>query len=626
MGKKVSNGRRTNINTLPHLPDDFNRHLINAFCRDVRSLESAAVLPKKIGQNFINNLPNLLGSLQRGVSAFSEEAVEVYRILAQIHALEKKYVPSGELPESAVSKASAEFVQHELTMHNFNPLDPENLRSSGKADVVLLMKRFIKRVFKGFTYDEALEFCAHGPGSTSEFKGRTENYFKYGNWAVTRRARGLLKIAILKNERLLKSTLAKACNKKSMLFELDGVNDIRPAQLRSYLPSEIWKKAFNFQITRLSRVTFVPKAADEVRTIAIEPNGNIFIQLGFGCACKRRLLRVGVDLSDQTINQILAYLGSLSSEYSTLDMRKGSDSVGIFHLPLFPHKVKRFLLQTRCWGGVLPCGTEVKFRKLSSMGNGFTFPIMTLIFTSAVYAVAKMRGESWENVQPHVAVYGDDVVVPRRYETEVVDLLTYLGFTINAEKSFTSATSPGFRESCGKDYFFGHDVRPIFIKSKPATFPHLFSLRNELLWKFQNWFGFFPTNLDQTFLRFIPKYFRTFGPVIEGHNWMWSKYPREAKFIRRLGNQVKVKGRIENDPTPYAYYRVKGFRLARSSHKSHRDSADYWFFLPLDLIAGSGETDMDFGVPITNPTCVMRPVGRKDKIRTRRFYTNFFSW
>jgi len=44
----------------------------------------------------------------------------------------------------------------------------------------------------------------------------------------------------------------------------------------------------------------------------------------------------------------------------------------------------------------------------------------------------------------------------------MVAVLKYSGFSLNQEKTFSG--SDRFRESCGGDYFDGHDVRPYYIK------------------------------------------------------------------------------------------------------------------------------------------------------------------
>jgi len=122
---------------------------------------------------------------------------------------------------------------------------------------------------------------------------------------------------------------------------------------------------------------------------------------------------------------------------------------------------------------------EVRLEILSSMGNGYTFPLQTMIFCCAIRAVRRYlclggyrAGSTW-------SVFGDDIIVPTFMYGRVIRLLELIGCTPNVNKSF--AEGP-FRESCGKDYFLGIDIRPVYISV--AEKPHrlcacdLFSLHN----------------------------------------------------------------------------------------------------------------------------------------------------
>lgn len=100
-------------------------------------------------------------------------------------------------------------------------------------------------------------------------------------------------------------------------------------------------------------------------------------------------------------------------------------------------------------------GVKSRLQKFSSMGNGFTFPLETLIF----YAIAKACCESDETV----SAYGDDLIVPTHRVELVIKSLQCAGFVINTDKSYTSGP---FRESCGGDYFRGTDIRPFYLRDR----------------------------------------------------------------------------------------------------------------------------------------------------------------
>jgi hypothetical protein len=116
-------------------------------------------------------------------------------------------------------------------------------------------------------------------------------------------------------------------------------------------------------------------------------------------------------------------------------------------------------------------GTKwVKLHKFSSMGNGFTFELETLLF----WAIA--RSVSYNGF---VSAYGDDMILPTVDASAAVSLLTLLGFEVNMAKSFTDYLDP-FRESCGGDYFNGEAVRPTYLRKFPASPGEWMTMANQI--------------------------------------------------------------------------------------------------------------------------------------------------
>lgn len=89
------------------------------------------------------------------------------------------------------------------------------------------------------------------------------------------------------------------------------------------------------------------------------------------------------------------------------------------------------------------------------MGNGLTFPVETLVFYVILKAIAELA-----EVKGFISVYGDDLIYPSRLHKYVSCIFPLIGFTINKDKTFVKAP---FRESCGSDFYRGHDVRPAFL-------------------------------------------------------------------------------------------------------------------------------------------------------------------
>ena len=201
-----------------------------------------------------------------------------------------------------------------------------------------------------------------------------------------------------------------------------------------------------------NRVELVPKNWKTDRTIACEPEGNLCLQLAFDKYAKRRLRRVGIDLSDQSRNQRLAKEGSINGNLVTVDFSSASDTISYNAVSLlFPVEWQAYLDRVRTPGfrGAFGDGWYAKF---SSMGNGATFTIETLIFAAACAAVGSKC----------FSVYGDDVIIEKECYEDYLRLTRFLGFTINVDKTFSDGP---FRESCGKDYFDGVDVTPKFIRN-----------------------------------------------------------------------------------------------------------------------------------------------------------------
>lgn len=201
----------------------------------------------------------------------------------------------------------------------------------------------------------------------------------------------------------------------------------------------------------VNRVEFVPKSWKTSRTIACEPAGNLPFQLAFDSYVKRRLRRRGIDLSDQTRNQRLAKEGSVTGKFATLDLSMASDTLAFNTVSwLLPYPWFKYLCDVRCPFGKGSFGVT-RYAKFSSMGNGATFALETLIFASACYAVGAKE----------FSVYGDDIIIETELYGSLVRFLRFLGFSVNAEKSFHEGP---FRESCGTDYLSGRLVTPFYLR------------------------------------------------------------------------------------------------------------------------------------------------------------------
>lgn len=225
-----------------------------------------------------------------------------------------------------------------------------------------------------------------------------------------------------------------------------------------------------------NRFTTVPKDCTKHRGIAVEPSINLFYQLGYGRVIRGRLKRVGINLTDgQDIHRRVACEASIKGHLVTLDLSNASDTIS--------SNLVKLLLPTR-WFSVLndlrSKKTDFKghwhlLEKFSSMGNGFTFELETLIFLCLILAL----DPTGQKLVPgeNVFVFGDDIIVPSEYSKAVVAALSFSGLTVNQRKSFFDGP---FRESCGGDFFNGVDVRPYFLRESPNEPQQLISMANGL--------------------------------------------------------------------------------------------------------------------------------------------------
>lgn len=218
-----------------------------------------------------------------------------------------------------------------------------------------------------------------------------------------------------------------------------------------------------------SKFAFVPKTTEISRTICIEPSLNMFLQKGLASQLELLLRKsFGFDLSVQQFrNKRLARKGSRDGTLSTIDLSSASDTISLGLCEwLLPGDLFAQLLLLRSPCTTLPSGEVVDLHMVSSMGNAFTFPLQTIIFSALVlgsYAVCGIPFHRPTNeCDGNAGVFGDDIVVDSRVFDVLCRSIDACGFVVNQNKSFNVGL---FRESCGGDYFDGHNVRGVYCTS-----------------------------------------------------------------------------------------------------------------------------------------------------------------
>jgi len=199
-----------------------------------------------------------------------------------------------------------------------------------------------------------------------------------------------------------------------------------------------WKLA---QVTKLvhgSRFSTVPKNNLKRRPINLEAFGNILSQRSIGLHLKQNVLqrRLDVDLDGLALRHRYRIR---DNDVATIDLQNASDSIALSLVEfLFPAS---FVKQIKATRSPFIYGLDKVFhpvRKVSSMGCGFTFELMTLILTCLC-----------RTLDPNSSVFGDDIIIAKDKAPRLIQLLQEVGFVVNEEKSFIDGP---FRESCGANY------------------------------------------------------------------------------------------------------------------------------------------------------------------------------
>lgn len=293
----------------------------------------------------------------------------------------------------------------------------------------------------------------HGPGSTAdrlfgnekydqaEWPARLERMFPFGDYALP---------------------------SWRFYYRLDHVDFLEPGRERPV------------------RVITVPKTQKTPRIIAIEPTAMQYMQQALarnlveylesefisesGSIQSRNAAFGMIGFLDQVPNQDMASRGSFDGSLSTLDLSEASDRVSYQHvramLAKYPH-FREGVDATRSRKADVR-GKVIRLAKFASMGSALCFPMEAMVFLAIVFLAiegrdhVRLTGKDFQEFVGRVRVYGDDIIVPTEYATAVADYLDLFGFKVNVNKSFWNGL---FRESCGKEYYGGHDVSITRVRS-----------------------------------------------------------------------------------------------------------------------------------------------------------------
>jgi hypothetical protein len=316
------------------------------------------------------------------------------------------------------------------------------------------------------------------------------------------------------------------------------------------------------------RVITVPKTLKAPRIIAIEPTAMQYAQQSLLREISDIIKEDGflydvVGLDDQEPNRVLASKGSHSGDLATLDLSEASDRVSYQHVRALLHGVPDLLQAVdacRSRKADVPGHGVIRLAKFASMGSALCFPFEAMVFTTLIFMGIErelnspLTYEKIESFRGKVRVFGDDLIVPRDYVLSVVDELHLFGYVVNVNKSFWTGR---FRESCGREYYDGHDVSIVKVRQVLPTQRQNASgvisavaLRNQLywagLWRSADWMD----NL--------------LGPMLK-------HYPNVAPSSPLLGRESALGYQFQRLHPNYHSPLTKGYRMVA---KSPRDPLD----------------------------------------------------
>lgn len=294
---------------------------------------------------------------------------------------------------------------------------------------------------------------------------------------------------------------------------------------------------------KISQFQIVPKQYNKARGIVKTFFGDMLCQRAFGLYMRKRLKKIGIDLScAQDIHKDVLRL--FPDSFATIDLSDASDRISTeLCRQLLP--LDWFLTLSRIksdWVDV--AGSKYKLNKFMNQGNGFTFELETLLFYAISMTAMRRAGQ-----KPVCFVYGDDTIVPVASGVVVMQAYELCGLVVNRNKSFID--SP-FKESCGYDTFYGIPCRPYYIKdlTSEKTFAYI-RLANTIYRIARNLFG----DLSNCV------------PMLRAHDRILSIFHKERRFI--VPEAAGDCGFIHHTPKPFID-KERGLSFYRYFKKSYR--------------------------------------------------------
>jgi hypothetical protein len=453
-----------------HEGDSFLTITLPSFAKDFQKCLSLGKVERhhfaSFGRKRNGGLPRFLGGFLSlvfdPVSGKLLDSPDIDAILAvrQLTLLFSKY--SLECSKERTEEAMLGYVQCELDVRANDASRSDSLYRDFEATSKALFARAFAEVDRKVYYSEYSP--AHGPGAVADHL-RGNGKYELRTWTSR------LEEVFPSGENLLPNW--------RYYDQLEAVDIREPG-------SEIPVKVIS-----------VPKTMKTPRIIGIEPACMQYMQqallpLFLDALGKDHFLKHAIGFDDQSPNQRMALEGSLTGELATLDLSEASDRVSnqLVRRMFAPHPhLHRGVDACRSRSADVPGHGKLRVAKFASMGSALTFPVEAMVFLTIVLdAISQELNEpvarTCRLMRGRVRIYGDDIIVPTEHVPAVIGRLEAFGLLVNRSKSFWTGK---FRESCGKEYYDGHDVSVVrsrrpFPASRQCVpeVVSLVSLRNQL--------------------------------------------------------------------------------------------------------------------------------------------------
>jgi len=416
------------------------------------------------------------------------------------------------------AKAFASYVQCDTEVENVSATIPDSdLNEFGRVAGLLFRDLFSsldRKILDGLIIPK------HGPGAVAE---KLTSNGKYSSRYWTDRLEQVFPVGdyLYPNPKYIND-----------IFEDDGIDFREPG---SEIPS---------------RVISVPKTQTTPRIIAIEPTALQYVQQGILEALMGDIhsgfLNDFIGTTSQEPNQVLAKEGSLNRDLATLDLSEASDRVSAKLVRTLTRRhplSQRAVFACRSERASVPGHGVISLSKFASMGSALCFPFEAMVFLTIIFlGIEREQGHRFTKKSElldfvgRVRVYGDDLIVPVEYVHTVVDHLEHFGAKVGLNKSFWNGK---FRESCGKEYYEGHDVSIVKVRrvfpsrrQQVAEVVSLVELRNQMYsfgnWATTSWLDGQISGILQYFPCVLPS-----SPALGRHSFLGYVSEKEDEYLHR---------------------------------------------------------------------------------------------